>query len=403
MGANHRAQQSQIVGLDLLRFAAAILVMFHHLGYWVFIEPASFIGTAHGAMGLSLPPADLFPLAPYGWLGVPIFFVISGFVIAYTANGSSVAHFVKSRVVRLLPAAWICASITVSLVLFDRLYPPMVIADAYLRSLIISPFGPWIDGAYWTLPIEIAFYATILLLLSANAMRKAEAIYIAIGIVSATVWFAVFVAQHYPAALHVLPAGLSTYLTQALRNVLQTRLAELSLLAHGCFFATGVLLWAASKRGFTPWRILALAIINVGAIASIITQTKMSPTISLPSGPAIAIYVGAIAFVILSVKFNQLIPANRTVREIGLMTYPLYLVHNVVGCFLIGHVFLPHMPLEASAITAAIVCLILVAIVIRPLERKLQTQFRKSFAAISDLGWDGKFIARMSRPTATID
>ena len=93
--------ERQIYGLDLIRFCAALLVVGHHLGFMIWVRN---IADMHYRY-----------LGPYtwaGWTGVEIFFVLSGFVIAYSADRASASSFARSRFVRLYPAAWICSSIT---------------------------------------------------------------------------------------------------------------------------------------------------------------------------------------------------------------------------------------------------------------------------------------------------
>src|ERR1700748_2065368 len=130
-----KSRIEQIVGLDLLRFGAAVMVMASHIAYFTFSSDYTYLGSSHGAFGAVLHSEPLVPLSQYGWVGVPVFFVISGFVIAYTANGASVFAYLKSRLVRLLPAAWICATITASLMLAAHVYGKSEIAHAYLKSL----------------------------------------------------------------------------------------------------------------------------------------------------------------------------------------------------------------------------------------------------------------------------
>ena len=74
--ANDRSSESRVPGLDLLRLAAVSAVILYHYGFW---GPAS-----NGAPQVALPYLAAF--AQYGFLGVPVFFTISGFVIAYSAR-----------------------------------------------------------------------------------------------------------------------------------------------------------------------------------------------------------------------------------------------------------------------------------------------------------------------------
>jgi peptidoglycan/LPS O-acetylase OafA/YrhL len=70
-----RTNSSRVPALDLLQLVAVGAVILYHYGFW---GPAS-----HGFPQVAIPA----PVAQYGFLGVPVFFAISGFVIAYSAEG----------------------------------------------------------------------------------------------------------------------------------------------------------------------------------------------------------------------------------------------------------------------------------------------------------------------------
>src|SRR5690349_17773865 len=79
--------------VDLLRiFAAVSVVLYHYLfaGYYKVVSPLGF-----EAPGL---------VARYGYLGVDLFFLISGFVVLLSAWDRTPRSFLVSRVVRLYPA-----------------------------------------------------------------------------------------------------------------------------------------------------------------------------------------------------------------------------------------------------------------------------------------------------------
>src|SRR3712207_7907762 len=94
--------------LDVLRLLAALsVVAFHYLARtspaWDGAPPAEF-----GIAG---------QLAIYGRMGVPLFFVISGFVVLMTAWGRTVPEFAASRIGRLFPAYWVAVVVSAVIVL----------------------------------------------------------------------------------------------------------------------------------------------------------------------------------------------------------------------------------------------------------------------------------------------
>src|SRR4051812_28811563 len=87
--------------LDMVRFCSALLVAFFHLGFsgWAIQGSRGY----EIYQGLFTIPQTQY-LGFSGWVGVQIFFVISGLVVAQSAEGRSPADFLKGRIVRLYPA-----------------------------------------------------------------------------------------------------------------------------------------------------------------------------------------------------------------------------------------------------------------------------------------------------------
>ena len=103
-------------------------------------------------------------LTQYGYLGVNMFFVISGFVILMTAWGRTVERFTISRVTRLFPAYWASVALTAVLLLVlwpqgKRVEPWHVFTN--LTMLQSAYHVPHVDGVYWTLWAELRFYLLI--------------------------------------------------------------------------------------------------------------------------------------------------------------------------------------------------------------------------------------------------
>ena len=104
----------------------------------------------------------------YGNLGVQLFFLISGFVIFMTLEKTKKAKdFLVSRFSRLYPAYW--ASIVTTVVVTTLLSVPFQREIFEFEQVVVNftMLQYWlkikdVDGAYWTLAVELTFYAIML-------------------------------------------------------------------------------------------------------------------------------------------------------------------------------------------------------------------------------------------------
>jgi peptidoglycan/LPS O-acetylase OafA/YrhL len=298
-----------IAGLDLIRFAAALMVAWFHLAYWSWFRPEGPIAKVAGG-AVYLP--DLAPSAWWGWVGVEIFFVISGFVITMSARGRSAGSFLKGRILRLYPAVWICAPITTAILLLVGSNTDLPLRLA--ASITLYPLGTWVDGVYWTLGIEMAFYGLVWLLLASFGERYLPWLLAAIAAPSIALWSvrAVGFEPHY---------------------LLLSRYAELVLLPHGAFFALGGFIHLRASIG--PFlKAVAVLSLMAGCVA-IYAITAGYKTGFNPIIPVIVWLIG-VGSIWASDHWNEAIGAvlhshGATIRKIGLATYPLYLLHDVPG------------------------------------------------------------------------
>ena len=154
----------RIAVLDGLRLLAATMVVFYH---YVGVPNAKIGNTGRRdvlAWGTSAPnifPHALNQLASYGWTGVELFFMISGFVICMSGWGRRPADFFVSRVVRLVPAYWAATLLTAAvLMIFPRLTSGARVSVVLTNlSMVQSAYGvPNLVPAYWTLFVELTFY-----------------------------------------------------------------------------------------------------------------------------------------------------------------------------------------------------------------------------------------------------
>jgi len=330
--------KSHLPLLDPLRFGAALGVAIFHQMFW------SWAWTSIGVPGFERTVAAdvLYPSAApftwFGWVGVEIFFVISGFVIANSACQSSPGTFLLGRALRLYPAVWVCATATLLVLLLFGSGPASELILPYAHAMLMVPkgvTGQWLDEVYWTLAAETAFYG---LVFCAMLTRKITLRHLAFGL---TIYSAIFNAVALLVASYTTPSDLP-YLV-----ILMFRVpCAAFLLSHGCFFALGIWLFISANRELTALEQLAIAVTCLSGAAEIYVFASFF----LESIPAIAdqsalvpIMVWAAAVLLIARAANRSrrsaavasAEAPAYLRTLGLITYPLYLTHNVIGAAII--------------------------------------------------------------------
>lgn len=139
-------------------------------------------------------PAPIAVVLEHGHLGVAIFFVLSGFVIARSVEGmritpASYGRFMARRLVRLHPpyvASILLALVVVTtsnLLLRDRVHalPSAEVLVAHFFYLEDILRVPKLNDVYWTLCLEIQFYLLFVLLLGLVRRKSRGARLLAFG------------------------------------------------------------------------------------------------------------------------------------------------------------------------------------------------------------------------------
>jgi len=330
--------KSHLPLLDPLRFGAALGVAIFHQMFW------SWAWASIGVPGFARTVAAdvLYPSAApftwFGWVGVEIFFVISGFVIANSASTASPGEFLLGRALRLYPAVWVCATATFLVLLLFGSGPASEIILPYIHAMLMVPkgvTGQWLDEVYWTLAAETAFYG---LVFCAMLTRKITLRHLAFGL---TIYSAVF------NAIALLVASCTTPSDLPFLVLLMFRVpCAAFLLTHGCFFALGLWLFISANRELTALEQLAVAVTCLSGAAEIYVFASFFltsiPAISDQSALVpIMVWAAAVLLIARAAKRHRSpapvasLEAPAWLRTLGLITYPLYLTHNVIGSAII--------------------------------------------------------------------
>lgn len=284
--------KSRLHTLDAFRGIAILSVMLYHLTYrWGPLNPDRFnlthFKTDH----------DWFAL---GQWGVQFFFIISGFVIFMTLERCrNWSDFAIRRFARLYPTYIACMLITFFVARwlgppdFHRSYRELLVGFSMLSEELGSG---WIDGSYWSLLMEIVFYFWIGVCYF--SYRKTFVLNWAVYC-----YIARQVIRHHPdTAFHFFATPFLCYFTIGM--AFYSVYAKRPIYVSAILFATSLLLYRSLYHG----NALGVHLLLLGMAA------------------AFALFVAG--------KLNWL--GGSMLGFVGLISYPLYLLHQSIGVGLVA-------------------------------------------------------------------
>ncbi|WP_424883253.1 acyltransferase family protein [Streptomyces sp. SLBN-8D4] len=350
----------RLYAVDGIRLLAALMVAVHHYaGTHRVDQPGNRIWDR--------PVSDIMPtvfrFASYGWIGVEIFFVISGFVICMSCWGRTPRQFFTSRVIRLYPAYWFAIVFTTAVLItlpgvWDRLRTRDILLNF---TMLQSGSGVMnVDGVYWTLWSELRFYLLFLVVVwSGLTYRKV--------VVFCCVWGA--------AAM--------------LAPISKLPLLELVANPEGAwYFIAGLSLYLMHRFGqdLLLWGILAMA--------WLMGQRELG--LRIDEVEHVSGWRGSVAIftAFLLVMVAVALGATDRIRwkwlvTAGALTYPLYLMHYAAGAVLINRL---RDTMDARLLIASVIAGFMLLswlvhrFVERPVARLLKRGLDTSFARLRNAG-----------------
>lgn len=364
MGIASAPAQRRLDSIQALRGVAAVLVVTTHAASMVFDTPQAAAPFLIGSFG---------QFRGFGAVGVDLFFIISGFVMAFSVAGKPDGPRGAGR---FLVLRWI------------RVGPPYLIVTALMAVVLFRTHGldwrslwnailfvPVFDGGGytvtplvigWTLSFEFTFYLLIALAVLVRQARRVA--YVGL-LIAALVAIGLLV-----------PHG--TFLVDWITNPIYLEFA-MGILAH--------LAWAHGwfDRARALWGLLGLAglaalvvqlVTGFGGIADM--YSTLDGSLSLERTirwglPCLAVFAGCVALW----RSTGRGPAGRALTELGDSSYSLYLIHLPVVMVLHRLLLLSPVALPADLAFAATVLVSVAAGVVyyrlveRPVTRMLRSRF----------------------------
>jgi peptidoglycan/LPS O-acetylase OafA/YrhL len=333
--------------IDSLRGISILLVLaFHYLVRWAppLDNDNLYHFSGHYSASLEL-----------GKFGVYFFFVISGLVISLTIERSrTVAEFAVRRFSRLYPAL-ICASL-LTLIAMSSFGPRQFQRGAgdFFASLFMLPslsgkidFFSWIDGAYWSLAVEIKFY--LIVAISHVLLRDRYWIGVAsVGIMGIII---------EPFALGVAD--------------------KILINEYIAFFMWGIAIYYAQFR-----KQFLVAAVN-SAVALIIFSANAS-FLQLSGGFAwtAVLFVGSGCVMMAAAICFEMPLSWAPLTYIGRISYSLYLIHQNIGVTIIGKIKAAGNSDLAAVFTALLFSVVIASAMFHWIELPMQDAIRRWYASL---------------------
>ena len=296
-----------------------------------------------------------------GWLGVYLFFLISGFVILMTLTRSkNFITFIKNRWIRLFPGMLICGLIIyfTGSFFYERpngipnlvdLIPGLTFIDPFFYNQFTPIKVGILEGAFWSIFIEVKFYIFFGLMYFYLGSRKAIA-----GIFSMFLLYNfIYFANHY----------IDNYYLKLLEMISY----KLGFSYFG-WFATGTLIFLY----FEGKNIKNLYLSLIIGFLSIIGLKETNIVIIL------AFFVLILFVATVRYEFLQKLIANKILLFVGFVSYPYYLIHEnmTVALIIKTNKYFPDMPTFALIFVPVILILMFVYPYSKFIEPKIQKKLK---------------------------
>lgn len=258
-----------------------------------------------------------FPLFKLGWLGVQLFFLISGFVIFMTLDKTdSFKSFIFKRWLRLFPGMLIASVLIYStLSIFHErpdgippnilsILPGLTFTLPTWWSKLVGFDIPLLESAFWSLYVEFKFY-----------------------VIAGTIYYSLGRKYLVPAllalfALWTVSYGLSIFIELRLLDILN-KVSNALDLKHFGWFTAGAMFYIYFQTKEDRWFNLAIGVMLISALT--VRWEALGFDLEVITGSLIVSALFALSF--KSITLQKLLQ-SRVLIFFGFVSYTLYLIHE---------------------------------------------------------------------------
>lgn len=345
-----RGQSLRLIFLDVIRAVAAPLVMYDHIiAFWREhnVNPSGVVGINDWLR---------FPLKveqDFGYFGVALFFLVSGFVVTHRATKEKAWEFALKRALRVYPVLIVVVGFVclpgirervLGGALVDHLDLGTIIANITTANYLLIPEVVLV-GVAWTLSIELMFYLLVLLVMP---LLK-RWVWAALSVEIAFCWAVIAFARDF---------GPNFFLAAT-----QLALVPVLLLGQICWAVWNgkIPLWAAGLFGLANWLVFSwVGVRDMGRPDDGYGNTTM---------------LALLIFILLLLAEPRLKP-NKVVSFLADRSYSIYLWHGVIA-FPLMSVLLVYVPGIVGTLVAVLATMLTVELSFRYIERPAQKLARR--------------------------
>lgn len=311
----------RIYGLDILRGLSAICIILYH--YTVRYNQSVYTLSNYKTNWIF---GNFFE---WGSMAVLTFFILSGFFSGIYSNKNGM-DYIKKRVKRLFPPFVMCCLIT-SIFMFLFYKSAFVGIKNIILNILFFPLylgvKP-IDGVYWTLLKEVIFYSLVAIMFLFNLEKKQKQNVLII-------WIALCIFTYYI----------------KFNNILDSLINIFAMPEYVSMFLIGISLKEIFEKSSNKKDVLIL-------LLSFLELYLWKNIIN------VIFVVAIIIFIFFSYKYvEKTIPGFGIINYIAKISYPLYLIHQMIGYSIIS--FLQKIGLKSGIyILIPILVSILLAVIV---------------------------------------